>query len=456
MQTKTDISTDKNDKLKSISLIFLTCITPLFYILGSFYVNFITISCLLWIIIFQNNELKSNLKQSYFFYILIIFFVINVTVSEDKFHTAHKAFGYLRFAAYGFFILIAFDFLKNKNLKQIGIFLLIFNILVSFDTIYQFIFDVDFFGNSVDYKHAYGRLSGPFGTEYIVGIYLFCFGTTSIFFINLFFNLSKFLNFLLFLFFFITIFITGERNAFLTILIFLFFLFFLNKENRGLIFFVFVSLIISTLIIISFSKVLKTKYNFLNIPTVSYNQIEKTSTNNVSKENNSIFNEDTKIKEKQNQTNALNKFSNNNLEKFKKIFLNNMWFAHYKAGFLIFKKNIFFGTGIKSFRNECIKVMEYDGVVCTTHPHNMYVELLSDTGLVGLIIFLFFLYKIIKIFINKKCYNNFAYSIILAMNLSFIFPFKPHGSFFSTNNAFLFWYIFSILIWIVFSKKNET
>ena len=34
MQTKTDISTDKNDKLKSISLIFLTCITPLFYILG--------------------------------------------------------------------------------------------------------------------------------------------------------------------------------------------------------------------------------------------------------------------------------------------------------------------------------------------------------------------------------------------------------------------------------------
>ena len=82
--------------------------------------------------------------------------------------------------------MIAFDFLKNKNLKQIGIFLLIFNILVSFDTIYQFIFDIDFFGNSVNYSHAYGRLSGPFGTEYIVGIYLFCFGITSIFFINLF------------------------------------------------------------------------------------------------------------------------------------------------------------------------------------------------------------------------------------------------------------------------------
>ena len=54
--------------------------------------------------------------------------------------------------------------------------------------------------------------------------------------------------------------------------------------------------------------------------------------------------------------------------------------------------------------------MEYDGVVCTTHPHNIYVELLSDTGLIGLMIFLFFLYKIIKIFINKKYYNNFAYS----------------------------------------------
>ena len=41
------------------------------------------------------------------------------------------------------------------------------------------------------------------------------------------------------------------------------------------------------------------------------------------------------------------------------------------------------------------------------------------------------------------------------MNLSYIFPFKPHGSFFSTNNAFLLWYIFSILIWIVFSKKMK-
>ena len=38
------------------------------------------------------------------------------------------------------------------------------------------------------------------------------------------------------------------------------------------------------------------------------------------KKNNSIFNEDTKIKEKQNQTNALNKFSNNNLENSKKYF----------------------------------------------------------------------------------------------------------------------------------------
>ena len=37
----------------------------------------------------------------------------------------------------------SFDFLKTK-LKTNRDFLLIFNILVSFDTIYQFIFDIDF------------------------------------------------------------------------------------------------------------------------------------------------------------------------------------------------------------------------------------------------------------------------------------------------------------------------
>ena len=49
-------------------------------------------------------------------------------------------------------------------------------LFVSFDTFIQFIFDVDLLGNKVDYSHAWGRLSGPFGSEYIVGIYLFCFG----------------------------------------------------------------------------------------------------------------------------------------------------------------------------------------------------------------------------------------------------------------------------------------
>jgi len=455
MQSKIDKIMGENDQLKSFFLIFVTCIIPLFYILGSFYINFISILCILWIVLFHNHELKNYLNNNYFFYILISFLILNIAISENKFYTTYKGFGYLRFFIYGLFILISFDLLKRKKLKWIGLFLLIFNILVCLDTIYQFIFDIDFFGNAVDYSHAYGRLSGPFGTEYIVGIYLFCFGLASIFLINLNFNINKFLNFFLFLFFFITIFLTGERNAFLTVLIFLFFLFFLNKENRFLIFLIFISLIISSFIIISFSKVLEIKYNFLNLPTISYEQIEKISTNNKSEINDSVLIKDIVIKDEQNQEKKSNKIKRNDLNKFKEIFLNNMWFAHYKAGFLIFKDNIFFGTGIKSFRDECIKVMEYDGVVCTTHPHNMYVELLSDTGLIGLIIFLFFMYKIIKIFINKKFYNNFSYSIILAMNLSFIFPFKPHGSFFTTNNAFLFWYIFSILIWVVFSKKNE-
>ena len=455
MQLNLSNITHKYDQLRYNFLLFLICSIPLFYILGSFYINFILLVCVFCLFFFPKNQLRNYLKNSTIFICILVFFLlINSLLSVDKIYTFYKSFGYIRFLLYALFILITFDLLKKENLKWIGLFLLIFNIFVALDTIYQFIFDIDLLGNAVNYKHAYGRLSGPFGTEYIVGIYLFCFGTASIFFINKFFNVNKFINFFLFLFFFITIFLTGERNAFLTVLIFLFFLFLINKNTRFLILSTFICLIISCYVIISSSNILKNKYNFLNLPTFSSSDIQATKSNNLEK-NSNIKNSIKLNNEKNENENKFNNFSYK-IEKIKIIFLNNLWFAHYRAGFFIFKDNIFIGTGVKSFREECLNVMNYDGVVCTTHPHNMYVELLSDTGLIGLTIFIFSLYKIIKIFIKKKFYNNFAYSIILAMNFSFIFPFKPHGSFFTTNNAFLFWYIFSILIWVIFSKKNET
>ena len=77
------------------------------------------------------------------------------------------------------------------------------------------------------------------------------------------------------------------------------------------------------------------------------------------------------------------------------------YYLMFKTSINIFKNNYFFGTGVKSFREQCKKNQYYiienysafkdkphdyypgytgiDG--CSTHPHNYYFQLLSETGI---------------------------------------------------------------------------
>ena len=117
------------------------------------------------------------------------------------------------------------------------------------------------------------------------------------------------------------------------------------------------------------------------------------------------------------------------------------------------KKNIILGNGIKSFRVDCSKLQgaEYNlgedlykfkkNRLCSNHPHNYYLEILTETGIVGFFIFLtlvllfiFFILKNLKVF--KK--NNIENFILLASTISLILeiiPFKVSGSIFTTNNT---------------------
>ena len=60
---------------------------------------------------------------------------------------------------------------------------------------------------------------------------------------------------------------------------------------------------------------------------------------------------------------------------------------HYRIGIKYLKK-YFFGSGFKSFRYECRKIKKKENISCPSHPHNMYIEFISDTGLIGLLTFL--------------------------------------------------------------------
>ena len=127
--------------------------------------------------------------------------------------------------------------------------------------------------------------------------------------------------------------------------------------------------------------------------------------------------------------------------------------AHYYTAAKILQKYPFFGVGNKNFRDECAKDEYYDNSYkriaerCATHPHQIYFELLSEHGLIGSFVIIsaifFILIKSTKIYLRKK--NLIHLSSILFVTAQFL-PIIPSGSFFTSWGSIIFWLNFSILL----------
>ena len=128
---------------------------------------------------------------------------------------------------------------------------------------------------------------------------------------------------------------------------------------------------------------------------------------------------------------------------------------HMEAAILIFKKNYILGVGVRNFRIEC-KNDEYKIVgkyYCSTHPHNTYIQLLAETGLIGfsfIVCFLFFVLKKINIFFKKDTNSKKQTNITLVSCFVIIFinlfPFVPTGSFFNNWLSTLYYIPIGLLL----------
>lgn len=79
------------------------------------------------------------------------------------------------------------------------------------------------------------------------------------------------------------------------------------------------------------------------------------------------------------------------------------WLHAINGGWIIAKDNIFFGIGTGNFRN--LSPILLDGVPYTLiqpHPHNYYIQILCETGIIGFVLGVIFLWSII--------WTNFRYS----------------------------------------------
>lgn len=387
---------------KKISNLFL-CLVPIAIVTGPLLSDLIVT---LISLLFLYNVLKEKnwfyFKNIYFYMFLIFYLIISIRsfFAVDPLFSMKSAILYIRFGIFSLATWYLLD--QDVNLKKkFTFFLIITTIFVVIDGYVQFFFGKNLLGfQSPD---AIGRISGLFGDELILGSYL-----SKLFFLlsALIYSLKnsffKNVGYVLLPLTFILILISGDRAAlFLTIITIVFAIFMLEvSEFRKKIIYSSLSLFVLISVLLFFSE-----ENRMRI-------IKHTQTN---------F------------------FSNGKVYLFSESHQ-----KHYEVGLKMFKEHIFFGHGAKSFRKVCdydkynIDVDGRDVSVCTTHPHNTYVQILAETGLLGFAFFILPMVFICNLFWKKGILRRkdilTTYQIFLISSIFMTYwPLAPSGNFFNNH-----------------------
>ena len=309
-------------------------------------------------------------------------------------------------------------------------------ILVNFSIIIEFFFSIKY--DNFFNKDQPERMSGIFFSELIAGWYI------TIFF-SLFLALKGFSkNFFLILFYILNIFsliLTGEKTSLFSFIIIIMYNLFFNKLSRKFFFQIFSFTVIIFFLIVStnnnvYKRFIIDPLKYINEPFYWNPKFRGT---------------DEAILEK------LDFEKNSMMYKLKQT----AWGSHYTIAYYMFIDKPFFGHGVRSFRLECSKYfykdqkLQYFG--CSTHPHNIFFELLAEVGILNLFLFgtlniLIFIKSTSNKFINKE--NIFFSTFIISIILSIIFPLKPTGSIFTTNYASVYWMLLGIAISLIKKSRN--
>ena len=407
---------------------------PVSLILGNAAVNLnsiIIIINLILIFSFKKELFRSYQKIFLIFSLFLIVIIFNIIFSDNIKLSIVSSLGLIRYFLLMLGILYCLEN-DERFLLNYCKFLVLILMFVAGDTLFQYFFGTDIFGIKATSSHGQ-RLNGPFGNEYIVGAYL-----SKLFFISLIFFIISHKNYFylfLYLIFILSVtLLTKERMASL-MLIFtcgIFFIF-LSKINLKIkILYISIFLIFCSVLILT-NKSIKD-----HLVIRSLEQIGIIDKLNIKKE---------VKKNSQNQ----------------RIFFDSRWGAHYLTAYNIFIDNPILGSGIKTFRIKCSE-KKYENITsesketrCNTHPHNIYLEIISEGGLTLFLPFILFNLIIIYILIlnifkfNKT--NNLSL-VILCNFLMLYFPVQTSGSFFSTWNGFYYWFVYAFVAFEFRRIKN--
>ena len=479
----------KNFSIDSILLINLVfAFFPISFILGNFIINInLILFCALGIFYLRSKILTTKFNFSIKI-IFLLFFVIFISTSlsvikslyfetydynliitqgrtslyfgvDKYFHLVRliKSVVFFRF----FLMLIIVYFLSELgtlNLKYFFISAAFASFIVSLDVIYQYIFGFNIIGLQSFGHHN----SGFFGDELMAGGFIQNLSFFSIFFVVF---MSKNKKNLILILSTITIcvlgmgiMLSGNRMPFFSFFLGIILAFLLNNKLRKSMFAGFICLIILMQFVLSNDATMKIVYKsfYTNATTVLISLVN---------------------------------FSKNDPKKSNKIeeefeIDQNRWEPDTPLGFDAFytyvspqkrlvltaletwKPNKIFGNGIKSFRIDCLRlallgpeiniheeaIVHKKNFLCSNHPHNYYLEILTETGIVGIfvtfmiaLLFVVFILKNLKLFKENNIENLILFAATISLILA-VFPIKSTGSIFSTYTATYITLISSIIL----------
>ena len=386
--------------------IFFISILPIGLIAGSLISNtIILLICIFFLydLITKKKLIYLNKFNFYFLIIINIYIFLNSILISENSESLIKSIGFLRFIILAYAISYYSIDYSNKILK---VWTLLF-LVVTFDILFEYTFGKNILGFESAYK---GRISSFTGDELKIGGYYFGFILFCLFYLKR-YKQKYFLFFSVL--FFITSLLIGERSNFIKIFIMylLFFIFFSEIKSFKK-FLVIILLILIPASLIFSSQDFKNRYIY---QIISKELIEKFQ---IGREN-------------------IN---------YKKVISENRHLSHYYVATNIFRDNILFGSGFKSFRIESPKIKyQKDGIYgASTHPHQFHFEILSELGIVGyLLIFSNLIYVLFMKFRHKNYLIELGSFLFIIASL---IPILPSGSFFTSYGATIFFINYSFLI----------
>ena len=422
------MKTEKNIKINLLIILF--SILPISIIIGASFslINTVLLSLCFIYIYFSKSDIEiKDFKPILLLIILYFYLIFNSLISIDITSGIYRNFGFVRFIL--FFLMVNYIFFIDEKNSNIFKFWTTIFFVVLIDVYIERFTGSNILGfgkleiNGVPQPYAH-RVISFFRTEPIAGAYLsgFCFIVSGYILNNLKSKkILKILGFTIILLSLIGIILTGERSnalkALIGFLIFISIIDYVKLKSKILIFL--------SIFIIFFSTI-----NFSDY--VKYRYVDQ-------------FYSEIKTKDK--------------IENFLQ---NNLYMKLYKSGIHVFKNNLWLGVGNKNYRVEtCNAKKKSKEYWCLTHPHQVYIEMLSEHGIIGTIIILsiifYLMFRIIGKIIDSRNYIQAGCLTFLLINFV---PLLPSGAFFNNFNITLFMINFSLMYAVnketnIFSKKND-